>query len=281
MGEAVSFKGNRDGIVLLLDCSVDFELLCQKIVQKLWQSRSFLGEHTTLVVNSGDVSLDSGQQLALKILLQSLGHEVKYFVPAAPAQTPQPSVKTDAQPKQEEKPAAVSEAVSVVPTPEAESKETVSKDSNEASLRDVALREAALGETAFKESVSKPEATGKLPAGLGDVEHYLADGALVVRKNVRSGQNISYDGTLVVFGDVNAGAELMATGHILVLGTLRGVAHAGCKGNRQAIVYANNLNSLQLRIAELIARAPDGENHERNTPEIARIIDNQLVIEEI
>lgn len=59
---------------------------------------------------------------------------------------------------------------------------------------------------------------------LAGVEHYLANGALAVRKNIRSGQKVAYDGTLIVFGDVNAGAELVATGHILVLGTLRGVA---------------------------------------------------------
>lgn len=43
MNEPVSFKGNKDGIVLLLDSTIDFELLCQMIVQKLWQSRSFWG----------------------------------------------------------------------------------------------------------------------------------------------------------------------------------------------------------------------------------------------
>lgn len=89
MGDAVSFKGNKDGIVLLLDCSVEFETLCQMIVQKLWQSRNFLGEHTTLVVHSGETCLDAGQRLALKVLLQSLGHEVKYFLPEA-KQTEQP-----------------------------------------------------------------------------------------------------------------------------------------------------------------------------------------------
>ena len=41
MVDAVSFKGNKDGVVLLLDCTVEFEELCQIIVQKLWQSRSF------------------------------------------------------------------------------------------------------------------------------------------------------------------------------------------------------------------------------------------------
>lgn len=68
---------------MLLDCSVEFETLCQMIVQKLWQSRNFLGEHTTLVVHSGETCLDAGQRLALKVLLQSLGHEVKYFLPEA------------------------------------------------------------------------------------------------------------------------------------------------------------------------------------------------------
>ncbi|MBQ2014639.1 MAG: septum site-determining protein MinC [Peptococcaceae bacterium] len=235
MGEAVNFKGNKDGIVLLLDLSVEFESLCQMIVQKLWNSRSFLGEHTALIVNSGQTALDSGQQLALKVLLQSLGHEVKYFVPEMAVSKPEEPAHSE---KQE---AAVSE----------------------------------------KQQEPKTEKTIELPAGLGDAIHYRAEGALVVRKNVRSGQNISYDGTLIVFGDVNAGAELVATGHILVLGTLRGVAHAGCRGNKQAIVYANHLNSLQLRIADLIARAPDGESNERHVPEIARIIDNQLVIEEV
>lgn len=232
MGEAVSFKGNKDGIVLLLDCSIDFEILCQMIVQKLWQSRSFLGEHTTLVINSGDSCLDDAQQLALKILLQSLGHEVKYFLP-------------EKNPVQKQK---VQEEH--VPEPEPVQPGYTEKNQN------VVQRE------------------------LLDVEHYLARGALAIRKNVRSGQKISYDGTLIVFGDVNAGAELVATGHILVLGTLRGLAHAGCWGDKNAIVYATQLCSLQLRIAEMIARAPDGENTERHVPEIARIIDNYLVIEE-
>ncbi len=236
MGEAVCFKGNKDGIVLLLDCRIEFESLCQMIVQKLWQSRDFLGEHTTLVVNSGDVYLDDGQRLALKILLQSLGHEVKYFLPAEKINRPE---------KAEKQPIVSS----------AEVQKTV--------------------------ETKQTENYAAVPAGLEEFAHYLADGALAVQKNVRSGQKISFDGTLIVFGDVNAGAELVATGHILVLGTLRGVAHAGCQGNKQAIIYANHLCSLQLRIADLIARAPDGESSERHVPELARIIDNYLVIEEL
>ena len=233
MNEPVSFKGNKDGIVLLLDSTIDFELLCQMIVQKLWQSRSFLGEHTTLIVNSGDVSLNEGQRLALKVLLQSLGHEVKYFLPEH----------------------SVSEQETAAAEPDVE--EPVVYEPEEKPIHD------------------------SLFESLAGVEHYLANGALAVRKNIRSGQKVAYDGTLIVFGDVNAGAELVATGHLLVLGTLRGVAHAGCQGDKNAIVYATQLCSLQLRIADMIARAPDGESTERRVPEIARIIDNYLVIEEM
>lgn len=248
MSEAVSFKGNKDGIVLLLDCAVEFEALCQMIVQKLWESRNFLGDHTSLIVNSGTTALDAGQRLALKVLLQSLGHEIKYFLPDL---SEEKSVSASSQGKQ---PEAQNQIKSV----------SAEKSKQEAN--------AAPAEVQDSSSVL---------AALADVEHYLTRSALAVRKNIRSGQKISYDGTLIIFGDVNAGAELEAEGHILVLGALRGVAHAGCKGDKNAVIYANQLSSVQLRIADLIARAPDGENTKRNIPEIARIIDNYLVIEEI
>lgn len=243
MSEAVSFKGNKDGIVLLLDCSIEFETLCQMIVQKLWDSRNFLGDHTSLIINSGTSVFNDGQRLALKVLLQSLGHEIKYFLPE---QSPE-----DAK---------------------------ISKGDAEQVAAPVKAQSAVQSE---HKAERKEQAVQALSPEFAEIEHYLTQSALAVRKNIRSGQKISYDGTLIIFGDVNAGAELEATGHILVLGALRGVAHAGCKGDKQAVVYANQLRSVQLRIADLIARAPDGENTKRNVPEIARIIDNYLVIEEV
>jgi septum site-determining protein MinC len=250
MSEAVSFKGNKDGIVLLLDLSVEFEALCQMIVQKLWESRNFLGDHTSLIINSGAIALNDGQRLALKVLLQSLGHEVKYFLPEVPVEGTQKAAEQKiSEPKVPDNKVyepKVSAPKTVVPEVPAQTGAEVS-------------------------SISE----------LADIEHYLTKSALAVRKNIRSGQKISYDGTLIIFGDVNAGAELEAAGHILVLGALRGVAHAGCKGDKKAVIYANQLRSVQLRIADLIARAPDGENTKRNIPEIARIIDNYLVIEEV
>lgn len=58
------------------------------------------------------------------------------------------------------------------------------------------------------------------------------------RGSLRSGQKIETEGSLVIIGDVNSGAEVMASDNIIVLGALRGLAHAGAKGNKQAIIAA-------------------------------------------
>lgn len=72
------------------------------------------------------------------------------------------------------------------------------------------------------------------------------------RGSLRSGQKIEVEGSIVIFGDVNSGAEVMATENIIVLGTLRGLAHAGARGNMQAIIATNTLDAVQLRIANII-----------------------------
>lgn len=105
---------------------------------------------------------------------------------------------------------------------------------------------------------------------------------LFIGRHLRCGQRIKYDGNVVVLGDVNPGAEIIASGHVLVMGNLRGIVHAGCKGEEGAVVSALNLNPIQLRIAGHITHSP--ENYGvvgRFKPEIARIKDNRVVIEEL
>ena len=70
--------------------------------------------------------------------------------------------------------------------------------------------------------------------------------------SLRSGQRLEFEGSLVIIGDVNAGAEVIAGENIVVLGNLRGLAHAGAKGNKQAIVAAHRIDTHQLRIANII-----------------------------
>lgn len=70
--------------------------------------------------------------------------------------------------------------------------------------------------------------------------------------SLRSGQKLEYEGSLAVLGDVNAGAEVIAGENIIILGNLRGLAHAGAKGNKQAIIAANIIDCPQIRIANII-----------------------------
>lgn len=70
--------------------------------------------------------------------------------------------------------------------------------------------------------------------------------------SLRSGQRIEIDGSIVIIGDVNSGAEVIATDNIVVIGTLRGLAHAGAKGNKEAIIAVSTLDAVQLRISNIV-----------------------------
>ncbi|SHG73586.1 MULTISPECIES: septum site-determining protein MinC [Virgibacillus] len=77
---------------------------------------------------------------------------------------------------------------------------------------------------------------------------------------VRSGQVLHITGDLLLIGDVNPGGKVTATGNIFVMGNLRGIAHAGIDGDKQAFIVASYMNPMQLRIAHYISRAPDYES---------------------
>lgn len=70
--------------------------------------------------------------------------------------------------------------------------------------------------------------------------------------SLRSGQKIEYEGSLVILGDLNGGAEAIAGENIVVLGVLRGLAHAGAKGNKKAIIATNGIDCPQIRIANVV-----------------------------
>jgi len=85
-----------------------------------------------------------------------------------------------------------------------------------------------------------------------------------VKNSLRNGVKIEYEGSVVVLGDVNAGAEIIAEDNIVILGSLRGLAHAGAKGNKKAIIAANMIDCPQIRIANIIKEKnnEDDENSE-------------------
>lgn len=95
---------------------------------------------------------------------------------------------------------------------------------------------------------------------------------------LRSGQVLQFDGTVVIIGDVNPGSLIRANGNIVVLGQLRGVAHAGFSGNKNAFIAASHMVPSQLRIANIITRFPDENISSEKKPEYAYIEDNQIYV---
>ncbi len=86
----------------------------------------------------------------------------------------------------------------------------------------------------------------------------VAPDLLVHRGTLRSGDHLQAEGSVLLLGDVNPGARISAAGHVLVWGRLRGIAHAGVAGDRNARIVALQLRPLQLRIADMVARGPEG-----------------------
>ena len=93
--------------------------------------------------------------------------------------------------------------------------------------------------------------------------------ALFLDRTLRSGTRIEFAGHVVVLGDINPGAEIVAEGNIIVWGRLRGMVHAGSKGNREAVICALDFSPMQVRIADEASAAMDPQTQSK--PQIASI----------
>lgn len=96
--------------------------------------------------------------------------------------------------------------------------------------------------------------------------------------SLRSGQKMETEGSLVILGDVNSGAEVIASDNIVVLGNLRGLAHAGAKGNKQAIIAAGLLDTVQIRIANIVKEI-DREEELMHKQAHVYVQDDKIIIE--
>ena len=74
------------------------------------------------------------------------------------------------------------------------------------------------------------------------------------KTSLRSGQKLEFEGSIIIIGDVNDGAEVIAEDNIVVIGNLRGLAHAGAKGNMDAVIAAHSIDSPQIRIGTVIKK---------------------------
>jgi septum site-determining protein MinC len=113
-------------------------------------------------------------------------------------------------------------------------------------------------------SKPRPEDSREFSANdLGD------ESALFLDRTIRSGTRVEFAGHVVVLGDVNPGAEIIADGNVIIWGRLRGMVHAGSKGDRQAVICALDFSPMQLRIAEEAGSTTRSKTNSK--PQVARI----------
>ncbi|ABO50421.1 septum site-determining protein MinC [Desulforamulus reducens MI-1] len=212
MNDAVSIKGTRHGLLILVDPNSDFEEIKQNLYKKMEAARGFFKG-----AKFAFSQVDNEQSRALEEICQQYGLIYQPDIKDKINNSPVNSVKTPLDKAQE---------------------------------------------TDIKASDTKDTDT------------------LLVKRSLRSGQQIHYPGHVVVLGDVHAGAEILAYGNVLVMGACRGVVHAGANGNQAARVIAHRLCPAQLRIGTSIACAPSDSQDHANYPEIAYLSkDSQIIVE--
>ena len=100
---------------------------------------------------------------------------------------------------------------------------------------------------------------------------------LYLQMTVRSGVEIRHPGTIIILGDLNPGGSVIADGDILVWGRLRGVVHAGAKGNSRSVIMTLQMEPTLIRIANQVARGPE-KVPVQFYPEVAYILDQGIRI---
>lgn len=108
------------------------------------------------------------------------------------------------------------------------------------------------------------------------------DPGLFYKGNLRSGQVLESEKSIILLGDIKPGANVISKGNIVVLGSLRGNAFAGADGNKNAFVVALDMQPVQVRIDDFIARSPDKpEKEERKQAKIAFLEGENIYIEPV
>jgi septum site-determining protein MinC len=100
---------------------------------------------------------------------------------------------------------------------------------------------------------------------------------LIVKNSLRSGQFAHHSSSVIILGDINSGAEVISSKNIIVMGKIKGLAHAGYRGDKNSIVSALQILPTQIRISNIITCIPKSILK----PSYAYIKQNQIYISNI
>lgn len=211
MKNSVVIKGNKYGIVVVLDETMPFENLKDEIAEKFRESSKFFGDTQIAASFEGRKLSELEEREILEIISENSDMKI----------------------------------VCVVDTDEAREK-------------------------AFKKSLD--EKLNELSSQSGQF----------YKGTLRSGQVLESDNSIVVLGDVNPGAKIISKGNVIVLGSLKGTIYAGATGNHSSFVVALEMNPMQIRIGDIIARSSDNmKKSVDKEAKIAFVDDGYIYIESL
>lgn len=111
------------------------------------------------------------------------------------------------------------------------------------------------------------------------IEKKLKDQVIIKTGTIRSGQVCEVDGSILFIGDINPGGSLIASGNIYVIGCLKGIAHAGTSGEKDAIIVASEMEPIQLRIVDVVRNKFEREDKAKNINLYAYVKDERIVLD--
>lgn len=217
MNQSVVIKGNKHGIVVVLDAKAEFEVLKEQIEERFKASAKFFGNADMALAFEGRALSTEEQKEVLEIIAKVSNLNIICVI-----------------------------------------------DNNEE--QDIKFKQAVDSASGKKEAES-PANDGQFYKG-----------------TLRSGQVLETEGSIVVLGDVNPGGRIIATGNVVILGSLRGNVFAGANGNEDCFVVALEMNPMQIKIGEVIARSSDAAPKKKSKgiePKIAYVDDGNIYIEDL
>lgn len=220
----VVFKGNNEGLTIVLKDGVSIEKILEEIEGKILINKNFFSANNLKISFKGRSITEEEEDKIINLMKLKTGIEIE--------KQDNPSNEHDNEPKVFNR---ISEEVNY---------------NNGINLDEIQMYSFCEGKTKF------------------------------YKGTMRSGQRVSFDGNIVILGDINAGAEVVSSGNVVVIGFVRGIVHAGSKGDKNAVVVGLGLQPVQLRIAGIITCSPD-EPVNVFTPEIAYVKGESIFIEPI
>ncbi len=94
--------------------------------------------------------------------------------------------------------------------------------------------------------------------------------------SLRSGQVLDVETSIIIIGDVKPGANVISKGNVIILGSLKGNVYAGADGNENAFVVALDMQPVQIRIANSIARSPDKQPVKKRSKQVQPVKETKI-----